>query len=50
MEHTMLNANVMEVRGAESEAAARSYAERVSGRIVEHVLHVALSLYSVTLR
>lgn len=50
MEHSMLNGNVMEVRGAESENAARSYAERVSGRIVEGCLHVAMTVYTVTLR
>ena len=50
MEHTMLRANLMEVRGAESEEAARKYAEQVSGRIVEQVLHVVLGIYSVLLR
>jgi hypothetical protein len=50
MEHSMLNENVMEVRGATSQNAAISYAERVSGRIVDSCQHVALTLYTVTLR
>lgn len=50
MEHTMLSADLMEVRGAESELAARAYAERVTGRIVEGCLYVLLSVYQVSLR
>lgn len=49
MEHTMLRDDVMEVRGAASEAAAGAYARRVSGRTVVQVLHIALDLYTVVL-
>lgn len=50
MTHTMLTDSLMEVRGAESETAARQYAERVSGRIIDSIVHIALSVYQVTLR
>lgn len=50
MEHTMLSDNLMEVRGAESELSAQRYAERVSGRIVETVTHLALTVFQVVLR
>lgn len=50
MEHTMLNDDLMEVRGAESELSAQRYAERVSGRIVDQVIHLAITVYQVTLR
>lgn len=50
MEHTMLNDNLMEVRGAESELAARLYAQRVSGRIVDRCQLIALTVYQVALR
>jgi len=50
MEHVMLTADLMEVRGAESELSARLYAERVSGRIIDRVQHVALTVYQVALR
>lgn len=50
MEHTMLNDDLMEVRGAESELAARLYAERVSGQIVDRVQNIAFTVYQVALR
>lgn len=50
MEHSMLNDDLMEVRGAESEIGAKQYAERVSGRIVENVIHLAITVYQVSLR
>jgi hypothetical protein len=50
MEHTMLNANLMEVRGATSELAARLYAEEVTGRSVERTVYVVHSVYQVALR
>lgn len=50
MDHAMLNADLMEVRGAESEIAARKYAERVSGRIIDRCLHVLAGVYQVSLR
>lgn len=50
MEHTMLNKDLMEVRGADSELAAWQYAERVSGRIVDRAQYVAAGVYQVALR
>jgi len=50
MEHVMLTGSLMEVRGAVSETQARRYAERVTGRIVELVIHVAHTVYQVALR
>ena len=50
MEHSMLSKDLMEVRGATSENAAISYAERVTGRIVDRCLHIALTVYQVALR
>lgn len=48
--HVMVYPDLMEVRGAESEAAARKYAERVSGRIIEEVTNVGAGLYLIVLR
>lgn len=50
MEHTMLNANLMEVRGAQSEMAASAYAQQQSGRVPDNITHVMFGVYQVTLR
>lgn len=50
MEHVMLSADLMEVRGAASETSARLYAERTTGRIVQSVTHIVLGVYQVALR
>lgn len=50
MEHTMLNANLMEVRGAQSEMAASAYAQQQSGRVPDDIIHVMFGVYQVTLR
>lgn len=50
MEHTMLTEDLMEVRGAGSEIGASAYAQRVTGRIVERITHVAYTVYQVALR
>jgi hypothetical protein len=50
MEHTMLNANLMEVRGARNKLEARLYAQEKTGRSVDRVVHIALNVYQVVLR
>lgn len=50
MEHVMLARNLMEVRHAPSESAARTYAQEQTGRIVDNILHVMFGVYQVTLR
>lgn len=50
MEHTMLNADLMEVRGAGSEMAASAYAQEQSGRVPDNIIRVAYGLYQVALR
>lgn len=50
MEHEMLSKNLMEVRNAPSESAARTYAQDQTGRIVDNIQHVMFGVYQVTLR
>lgn len=50
MEHVMLKADLMEVRGARSEMAASAYAQEKSGRVPDNIIHVMFGVYQVTLR
>lgn len=50
MEHSMLNEDLMEVRGAANELQAARYAASETDRGVIRVIYVAPGLYQVALR